>query len=167
MIILGVDPGTRITGFGLLHYQNRTPKVLDYGTIRPSQKDPIEMRYYTIFTELDKLIQKFKPVCLSVETQFVNKNVQSAIKLGMARGACLLAAAKNQILVKEYAPTLAKKAVMGKGHASKVQVQKMIQLLLNLKQELSEDISDAFSLAFCHIHALHLENQQAILKRRL
>lgn len=159
MIIIGIDPGSKITGFGIIKYINRQYTVIDAGTIRPSIKEPLEKRYLHIFNSLDALLQKHKPNYLSVETQFVHKNVQSAIKLGMARGACMIAAAKNNIPVHEYAPTLAKKAVVGKGHATKEQMQRMIRLLLRLDQELCEDISDAFSLALCHIHALHLQNR--------
>ncbi len=156
MIVIGVDPGSRITGFAVIEHLARTSKVLCHGTVRPSLKMTLEKRYYEIFCELDQIIKKFKPKCLSVETQFVHKNVQSAIKLGMARGACLLAAAKHDILVKEYTPTLAKKSIVGKGHASKAQIQKMVQILLNLKEPLCEDTSDACALALCHVHTLHL-----------
>lgn len=155
MIVIGVDPGSRITGFAIIEHLSRTSKALCYGTIRPSLKNPLEKRYYEIYSQLDQLITRFKPSCLSVETQFVHKNVQSAIKLGMARGACLIAAAKHDLEVKEYSPTLAKKSIVGKGHASKAQIQRMIQILLHLKEPLCEDSSDACALALCHLHTLH------------
>ena len=166
MIIIGVDPGTRITGIGIIQHENNRCKVLYYGTIKPPPKAPLEKKYYAIFTALDHLLLKFKPQFLAVETQFVNKNVQSAIKLGMARGACLIAAAKHDVSVKEYAPTLAKKAVVGKGHASKLQVQKMVKILLNLDALICEDTSDALALALCHAHSSHLnEKLQNLLGR--
>lgn len=167
MIIIGVDPGTQITGFGLIEWKNNRSRLIDYGAIKPPAKEPLEKRYYTIFKELDLLIEKYQPDILSVETQFVNKNVQSAIKLGMARGACLIAAAKHGVQVKEYAPTVAKKAVVGKGHASKLQVQKMVQVLLGLNKNLIEDISDALALALCHAHSHQHESRlDSLLKRR-
>ncbi|MCH9633624.1 MAG: Crossover junction endodeoxyribonuclease RuvC [Chlamydiae bacterium] len=168
MIILGVDPGTRATGFAVIQHENNRSIALDFGTIKPSPKDPLEKKYYFIFTSLDQLIIKYQPKFVSVETQFVHKNVQSAIKLGMARGACLIAAAKNNISVHEYAPCLVKKAVVGKGHATKLQVQKMVQILLNLdkQKKLDEDASDALALAICHAHAFHMNtNFQNILRR--
>lgn len=158
MIVLGVDPGSRITGYGILNYENRRYDILDHGVITSSSNDALELRYYKIFENLDQLIQKYDVQYLSIETQFVHKNVQSTLKLGMARGAALIAAAKNNIPVHEYAPARAKKAVVGKGSATKQQIQHMIRLLLKLEKELSEDVSDAFSLALCHIHTLHFQS---------
>jgi crossover junction endodeoxyribonuclease RuvC len=166
MIIIGIDPGSLITGYGIIQHVNNCSQVLDFGTIRPPQKHPIEQRYYMIYTTLDHLLAKFKPDVLSVETQFVNKNVQSAIKLGMARGSCIIAAAKHQIPVVEYAPTRAKKAVVGKGQASKLQVHKMVRILLNLEDNLSEDAADALALALCHVHAQHLAHRVLNLIQR-
>lgn len=166
MIIIGIDPGSLITGYGIIKHQNNCSQVLDFGTIRPPQKNPIEQRYYMIYTTLDHLLTKFKPDVLSVETQFVNKNVQSAIKLGMARGSCIIAAAKHQIPVVEYAPTRAKKAVVGKGQASKLQVHKMVRILLNLEDNLSEDAGDALALALCHVHTQHLAHTVQNLMQR-
>ncbi len=156
MIILGVDPGTRITGFGIIRSQNSQIQVLDYGTIRPPANAPLAKRYLAIFEALCHLIAKYQPQGLAVETQFVQKNVQSALKLGMARGACLIAAAQADIEVFEYAPTRAKKSVVGKGHASKSQMQKMIRLLLNITEEVQEDAADALAIALCHHHSLSL-----------
>ncbi len=154
MIVIGIDPGTRITGFGIVEVLNNQYQVLDYGVICPPVKAPLEKRYLAIHTALRHLLQTFKPQHLAIETQFVDKNVQSAIKLGMARGVCILAAAQEQIDVHEYTPTTTKKAVVGKGHASKRQVQKMIQLLLGMEKEVCEDTADALAIAICHHHAL-------------
>lgn len=154
MIVFGIDPGTRITGFGIIKFVNNEHHVLDYGIIRPPHNASLEKRYLAIFTSIEHLIDKFKPACIVIETQFVDKNVQSAIKLGMARGVCILAAARAQIEVKEYSPTMTKKAVVGRGHASKRQIQKMIQLLLNIQEEIKEDAADALALSLCHIHSI-------------
>lgn len=158
MIVIGVDPGTRFTGFGIIQLVNNTHKVLDFGVITPPSKAPLEKRYLAIFLALEHLIDKYKPISLAVETQYVDKNVQSAIKLGMARGVCVLAGAKADLQISEYSPTMTKKAVVGNGHASKKQMQKMIQLLLNIKEDLKEDAADALALALCHLHSRHLEN---------
>lgn len=155
VIILGVDPGTRITGFGLILVEGGERRVLDYGCIRPPAKLPTEKRYLTIFNALDILIDKHKPHALSIETQYVHKNVQSAIKLGMARGVAILAATRRDIPVFEYTPSKAKKAVVGNGNASKHQIQQMTQLLLNLSEPPTpEDAADALALALCHANSL-------------
>ncbi len=159
MIILGIDPGTRFTGFGIIEFINNQHKLLDYGVIRPPYNAPLEKRYLAIFTSIEHLIEKFKPQNLVVETQFVGKNVQSAIKLGMARGVCLLAAARASIDVKEYTPTMTKKSVTGRGHASKKQMQKMVAMLLNIDPEIKEDAADALAIAICHIHTLQLNSK--------
>lgn len=158
MIIIGVDPGTRMTGFGIIEHVNNSYRVLDFGVIQPPLKAPLEKRYLAIFLALEHLMEKYKPVCLAVETQYVDKNVQSAIKLGMARGVAILAAAKAGLEVNEYSPSMAKKAVVGKGGASKKQMQKMIQLLLNLDQEIKEDAADALALAICHLHSYRTQS---------
>ena len=154
-IILGVDPGSRITGYGFIKLENNQHIPLDFGCIKPPVDLPLEKRYLIIFDSIDQLIKKFQPMALSVETQFVHKNIQSAIKLGMARGSVILAAAKNNVDVFEYAPRKAKQAVVGSGRASKLQIQKMIQVLLRLQSvPIPEDAADALSLAICHSHAI-------------
>jgi crossover junction endodeoxyribonuclease RuvC len=154
-IILGIDPGTRITGYGLILAKSHGYQALDFGTIRPSQKQSIAQRYLEIFEGVLALIERYKPEAVAVESQFVYKNVQTAMKLGMARGAVLLAAAKSGISVHEYAPKKAKLAVVGNGAASKEQVQKMVQLLLKLATlPHPEDAADALALAICHAHTI-------------
>ena len=154
-IILGVDPGSRITGYGLIKLENSQLIPIDFGCIRPPANLPLEKRYLIIFEAIEEIIKKFQPSAVAVETQFVHKNIQSAIKLGMARGSVVLAAAKNNIAVFEYTPRKAKQAVVGSGRASKMQVQKMIQVLLKLNSlAIPEDASDALSLAICHSHAI-------------
>jgi crossover junction endodeoxyribonuclease RuvC len=151
MIILGIDPGTIITGYGFV--RNEPPHVLaiDYGCIRPPHTLPLADRYRIIFESLAIIMDQHKPDVMAIESQFVLKNPQSAIKLGMAKGMAILAAAQRGIPVYEYAPTRAKMAVVGKGHASKWQVQKMIQVILRLPTPPEpEDAADALALAICH-----------------
>lgn len=161
MIILGIDPGTRVTGYGIIKYTNGTYVVLDYGCIRPPPDLDINDRYLIIHQGVEVLIETYGPGALSVETQYVHKNVQSAIKLGMARGAVILAARKKGVEVVEYTPTVAKKAVTGNGRASKYQIQGMTQRLLNLVEPPTpEDAADALCLAICHaqkVKALRLQ----------
>lgn len=151
-IILGIDPGTRITGYGII-VVDQPITALDFGCIRPPANLPLEQRYKIIFESVEALIEQYAPTMIAVESQFVLKNVQSAIKLGMAKGMVLLAAARKNIPVHEYAPKKAKLAVVGTGSASKSQVQKMIQTLLRLPTiPEPEDAADALALAICASH---------------
>ena len=151
MIILGIDPGTRITGYGIIEKLGGTYRPIDYGCVRPPANLKLSDRYLILFNAIDALILKYRPDVLIVETQYVDKNPQSAIKLGMARGAAIIAAKRHGLSVFEYAPTKAKMAVVGKGTASKEQVQGMVQLLLKLKTiPTPADAADALALAICH-----------------
>jgi crossover junction endodeoxyribonuclease RuvC len=151
-IILGIDPGTRVTGYGLIVQKNPV-QLLDFGAVRPPSHLPLYQRYHLLYENMEKIIVRYQPHILVVEGQFMQKNVQSAIKLGMAKGIAYLLAAKYQMQLFEYSPKEAKLAVVGTGSASKHQVQKMIQMLFSL-QELPqpEDATDALSLAICHHH---------------
>jgi crossover junction endodeoxyribonuclease RuvC len=150
MIILGIDPGTRVSGYGIIEVRGSTFVPIDYGCIRPTASDPLFDRCYALFEGAERLIEKFRPKAVVVETQYVNKNVQSALKVGMARGSVIIAARKNGLDMFEYPPSTAKKAVVGSGSASKQQVQGMVQRLLKLSQPPPEDAADALSLAICH-----------------
>jgi crossover junction endodeoxyribonuclease RuvC len=149
-IILGIDPGTKTTGFGIIKKINNFFEVIDFGCITPKSSLHLHQRYLIIFNSIENLIKKYKPTSISVETQFVKKNVQIAIKLGMARGTCIIAAAKNNIPIYEYSPRKAKRSVTGNGGASKEQINKTIKTLLNLNEKIPEDAADALALAFCH-----------------
>lgn len=150
MIIIGIDPGTLVTGFGIIKVEGASFLPIDYGCIRPPASFKLSERYLILFNAVEELIEKYQPTVMAVETQFVQKNVQSAIKLGMARGAAIIAAKRRGLSVFEYAPTKAKSAVVGNGRASKQQVQGMVKLLLNLKDIPPEDAADALALAICH-----------------
>lgn len=154
LIILGVDPGTRITGYGLIAMQDRSYFPLDYGCIRPPADFKLSERYLVIFDSIEELIERYRPAALVVETQYVHKNINSALKLGMARGTAIIAAKRKKIPVFEYAPAEAKRAVAGNGRASKLQVQNMVKHLLKLSSlPQPEDAADALALALCHAHA--------------
>lgn len=154
-IILGVDPGTRVTGYAVIRSGDGY-EILDFGCIRPPPKLQLAERYLVIFNAIEHLIGKFQPEAVSVETQFMSKNVQSTMKLSMARGTVMLAAAKNNVCVHEYSPRKAKQAIVGNGAASKEQMQKMLQILLKLpKLPEPEDAADALALAICHAHMLY------------
>ena len=156
VVIIGIDPGTRVTGYGLILLDGNGYQALDYGCIRPPSEEKLSDRYLIIFNGIDELLLKYRPEALVVETQFVQKNIQSAIKLGMARGVAIVAAKRHGIAVFEYSPTKSKMAVVGNGRASKGQVQGMVQRLLHLPLPPSpEDAADALALAICHAQASH------------
>lgn len=156
MIILGIDPGTIITGYGIIRLQGSVYLPIDYGCIRPPGSFKLSDRYLVLFNALDELLNKYQPEALAVETQYVHKNVQSAIKLGMARGIVIISAKRRGIPVYEYAPSKAKLAVSGNGAASKQQVQGMVKLLLNLARiPEPADAADALALAICHAQSIH------------
>lgn len=145
--ILGIDPGTETTGFGVILGR----EAIDYGCIRPPRSLTLHQKYLYIANGVEELIGTYKPLALSIETQYVKENIQSAIKLGMARGAVIVTALRLGVEVFEYTPSVAKKAVTGRGGASKAQVQAMVQRLLSLKElPTPEDAADALSLALCH-----------------
>jgi crossover junction endodeoxyribonuclease RuvC len=139
MIIIGIDPGTAVTGYGIIQKTAERCILVDYGCIRPPRERKLSERRQIIFEGLAHLLDTHQPDAMAIETQFMQHNIQSAMKLGMIRGIAILAASLRGISVYEYAPTRAKKAVAGRGQASKKQVQGMIKLLLNL-QELPEPL---------------------------
>lgn len=157
MLILGIDPGTRITGYGLIRVEGQKLEAIDYGCIRPPVNASSSKRYFIIFEAIEELLKIHKPDAVSVESQFMHRNAMSAMKLGMARAMALLAAERAGIPLFEYAPKKAKKAVVGRGGASKQQVQRMMQALLNLEEPPTpEDAADALALALCHANTVSL-----------
>lgn len=150
--IFGIDPGTAITGYGIIDSHGNTPLAVDYGCIRIPATIPLPDRYLALFENLGQLLDTFQPDEVALETQFVSKvNPQSALKVGMARGVAIVAARSRGIPIFEYAPTVAKRAVTGNGSASKLQVQGMVQKLLGLaKLPTPFDAADALSIAICH-----------------
>jgi len=148
MKILGVDPGSRVTGFGLIEANK-----LKFGCIRT--KGELTERITTIFIEIDQLIKKYQPDIVVIERAFMRPdrpNPDAAIKLGHARGAIISAAGVNGITMVEYSPNQIKKSVVGKGHATKDQVSYMVQESLRLNKAPQEDAADALAGAMCHAY---------------
>ncbi|HUV12360.1 MAG TPA: crossover junction endodeoxyribonuclease RuvC [Acidobacteriota bacterium] len=153
MVIMGVDPGSRVTGYGIVSVEGNHFRCLDYGAISVVVNGAAPMipeRLKTIHSALTELMAKFEPEIVVVEGLFYAVNVKSALTLGHARGVILLAAAEQGLPVAEYSPLEVKKAVTGYGRADKQQVQTMVKTLLNLKSEPEpHDASDALALALC------------------
>ncbi len=151
--ILGIDPGTCVTGYGLIQTDLYHYKPLDYGVICPPRKLPLFTRQLIIYEGIGHLIEKQRVDAIATENQYIGKNPQSILKLGMVKGVAILAGTQRSIPVFEYAPSKAKLAVVGVGRATKAQVGRMIQSLLRLPEiPQPEDASDALALALCHSH---------------
>lgn len=154
MVILGLDPGTATTGYGVLRKTGDRLETLAYGAILTSSKQPAHLRLMSIYDQLDEIIQKFNPVALAIERLFFAKNETTAIAVGRASGVMLLLAAQRGLRTEEYTPLQVKQAVVGYGGADKKQVQFMVQKLLNLpEQPKPDDVADALALAICHAHS--------------
>ncbi|MBI4547304.1 MAG: crossover junction endodeoxyribonuclease RuvC [Ignavibacteriae bacterium] len=152
MIVLGVDPGTLITGYGIIESRNGKVKVLSSDAIKNDSTKSMPLRLKLIYTRLAEVINKYHPDEFAIETAFYGKNAQSALKLGHARGVAMLAAVSHEIPTQEYSPREVKKAIVGNGNASKQQVQYMVKSLLKLKQVPKYyDTTDAIAVALCHL----------------
>ena len=153
-IILGIDPGLRITGFGVIQLNGNDMSYVTSGVIKTSSQDTdFFERLKAIIDGLHETIKNFKPDCVSIEKVFVNVNPQSTLLLGQARGAALSISVINKLPIHEYTALQIKKSVVGNGHADKLQVQSMVQNILNLPSPASEDSSDALAAAICHAHS--------------
>lgn len=161
MIILGIDPGSRATGYGLIRMEGNRLHHIDNGVIRPPDKTDLALRLLHIHQGLLSVIDEYHPGCSAIEQVFMSNNAQSALKLGQARGVAMLAAAGAELDVAEYSPLQIKSAVVGYGRASKSQVQQMVKALLNLPEVAQEDASDALAIAICHAHTGTLNNKVA------
>ena len=161
--ILGIDPGSRKTGYGVIAVQGRRLRVMTCGTINVMPAgETLALRLHGIFKAVRDLMVEFAPDQVAIEKVFVQRNVESALKLGQARGAAICACADFGIPVFEYSPTQIKKSVVGNGHASKAQIQHMIVKLLGLTQAVSVDAADALACAFCHHNHRPLTHRLAV-----
>ncbi|MCC5856721.1 MAG: crossover junction endodeoxyribonuclease RuvC [Ectothiorhodospiraceae bacterium] len=158
--ILGIDPGSRITGYGVVEGSAQRFRYVASGVIRTAGADfPDRLRI--IFQDLDRIIGEYQPDALSVEQVHVRHNVASALKLGQARGAAICAGANRGLPVHEYTPAVVKQALVGSGNADKAQVQYMVRLLLELERTPPEDAADALALALCHLNQERLSGRLA------
>ena len=152
MITLGVDPGTQVTGYGLVTGDPRKQKLIGFGAIRATAKAPLADRLAQIFEGIRQVIESAKPDHLALEEAFFAKNAQNALKLGMVRGVIILAARRAGVEVHEYSPLLIKQTVTGYGRAEKEQVREMVRRLLSMKDAPEPlDASDALATAITHI----------------
>ena len=164
MRILGIDPGSRLTGFGVIEVNDERVTAVQHGVIKAGAGEFPE-RLGIIFTGIRDLIDQHQPAEVAIETVFVSRNAGAALKLGQARGAAICAAISLGLPVSEYAPRSIKQAIVGRGGADKVQVQHMVMVLLQLQEKLQEDAADALAVALCHQHTQQTLNRMQRMQR--
>jgi crossover junction endodeoxyribonuclease RuvC len=162
-VILGIDPGSHITGYGLIKAIGNDLKYLDSGCIRTSTKTGLSGRLLDIFNGIRQIMTAFKPDEVAIEQVFMHQNANTALKLGHARGVAMVAAASSERAVAEYSPRQIKQAVAGYGAADKEQVKQMVMRLLALSKAPQTDASDALGVAICHSHV----RQSNLLKQMI
>jgi crossover junction endodeoxyribonuclease RuvC len=154
MIILGIDPGLRTTGFGVIEKHGQRLRYIASGTIKTGTEGALPPRLKIILTGVSEVVATYKPACAAIEKVFVNVNPQSTLLLGAARGAAITALVGADLDVAEYTPAEVKQAVVGSGRAVKAQVQEMVARLLKLPGLPGSDAADALGIAICHAHGM-------------
>jgi crossover junction endodeoxyribonuclease RuvC len=164
MLAIGIDPGTAITGYGVIQEESDgSLTVIDYGSIETSSEDSMPERLRQLYQQLKELINLHQPESGAVEKLFFARNVRTALTVGQARGVALLALAEAGVSLAEYTPNEVKQAVAGFGGADKNQVQKMVQALLELEEiPQPDDAADALAVAICHLHSARLRNLEQL-----
>ncbi|MCX6010842.1 MAG: crossover junction endodeoxyribonuclease RuvC [Chloroflexi bacterium] len=159
MIILGIDPGTITTGYGVIEAEDDEATLVDCGALTASERSPIGERLSYIYQRLLEIIARFNPDVVAIESPFVAKNVKSALAIGKAQAIAILAAAEGKIPTHEYSPAEVKQRVANYGASSKEQVQEMVKLQLGLAQvPHPADAADALAVALCHLRRMHLDS---------
>ncbi len=166
MRLLGIDPGLRNTGWGVIDVDGNRLSHIGDGVVKSSAKKSLADRLVELYDGLNEIIENHKPVEVAVEETFVNVNAASTLKLGQARGIALLVPARAGLVVAEYPPNLVKKSVVGSGHAAKEQVQMMVRTLLPGCLVETADSADALAIAICHAHHRGAANRDAQLLER-
>jgi crossover junction endodeoxyribonuclease RuvC len=154
--ILGIDPGSRVTGYGLVDADRGRLVFVACGVVKTTAQQPLAYRLNEIFEGINEVVQLHRPVIAAIEEVFLATNPRSALKLGHARGAAVVAAMQNGLTVYDYSPRAIKKGVVGYGQAGKSQVQHMVRVLLGLSGAPSADAADALAVAICHANQLQL-----------
>lgn len=160
MIILGIDPGTATTGYGVIDSTAGKLRILDYGVITTSSTQTPHLRLSKLHDQLNAVIERFAPTEVGVEQLFFTNNAKTAIAVGQARGVVLLAASKAGCSIGEYTPLQVKQAVVGYGAARKAQVQYMVKAILSLAETPKpDDAADALAVAICHAHSYRMQGE--------
>jgi crossover junction endodeoxyribonuclease RuvC len=158
-IILGIDPGSRKAGFGVIRVEGSRCTYLTSGVIRLPVDQPLAPRLQVLFSAVNQIIDEFSPTELAIEQVFMAKSADAALKLGQARGAAMVACVNRDLVVSEYSARQIKQSVVGTGAATKLQVQHMVKTLLRLPAEPKEDAADALAAALCHAHGRSIRDK--------
>ncbi len=150
MIIMGIDPGSKITGYGIIEKQRDILNWIVDGQIAPSNRLSFYEKIFDVFSQMRKILDDYRPEEIAIEDIFYSKNVKSSIRLGHVRGAIIVAALLSGIPIFEYTPLQVKKAVVGYGKATKEQVRDMVRIILDIERDMGLDSSDALAVAICH-----------------
>jgi crossover junction endodeoxyribonuclease RuvC len=157
MRVLGIDPGTATTGYGVVEEASGELRALTFGAIKTPAKQPLPVRLQSIYRGVQDLVKEWDPAEAAVEELFFSRNVRTAMSVGQARGVALLALANASLSIAEYTPLTIKQAVTGYGSADKAQIQEMVRLLLKLDQiPRPDDAADALAVAICHLNSRRL-----------
>lgn len=169
-IILGIDPGSRTTGYGLINASGNKLDYIDSGCIK-TETTELPDRLHKIFNELCNIIEVHSPQQAAIEEVFMGRNASAALKLGQARGSAVVACLHQGLPLEEYSARVVKQALVGKGAAEKNQVQHMVRILLRLDERLPEDAADALAVAICHAHTqaslIRMAGARSFSKKRL
>lgn len=151
MLIMGIDPGIAILGYGFIEYKGNSFKAIEYGAITTQAGTPMSQRLSIIHNQLTELIEKYKPDAFAAEELFFNKNIKTALTVAHARGVAIVVASNMGLPIYEYTPLQVKQAIAGYGRAEKKQMQQMVKVLLGLKEvPKPDDVADALAVAICH-----------------
>jgi len=155
MRIIGIDPGSVVTGIGVIEYADGKVRLLDYDAVIMNSKMPMTVRLKKVYDSVIGKLSEYKPEELAIETQFFGKNIQSTLKLGQVKGTVIIAALNSSVNVFEYSPREIKKSVTGSGASSKQQVQYMVKTILSMRNDdIPSDASDALAIALCHHYSV-------------
>jgi crossover junction endodeoxyribonuclease RuvC len=160
MAVIGIDPGTALTGYGIVEENaDQSLHVLDFGVIRTDSKDKPETRLCKLFKQLNEIISLYNPESSGVEKLYFQRNTTTALSVGQARGVAILSLAEAGVSISEYNPMEIKQAVVGYGKATKKQVQEMVKVILSLENiPQPDDAADALAVAICHIHSRKMKS---------
>lgn len=169
-LILGIDPGSRVTGYGLINSVGNRLEYVACGCIR-TETDPLPERLKSIYQGLSEIIERYEPRQVAIEEVFMGRNAASALKLGQARGSAMAACLSRDLPVDEYSARKVKQALVGKGGAEKAQVQHMVKALLKISDNIAEDAADALAVAICHANTqaglVRLAGARSFSRKRL
>ncbi len=159
MLVMGIDPGFAITGYGIVKYEGNKFSPVEYGAVLTKAGEPFDRRLLKLDQEIGLIIDRYRPDAVSIEELFFNTNIKTAIMAAHGRGVAMTAAARAGIEVFEYTPLQVKQSVVGYGRAEKKQVQQMIKAILNLPEiPKPDDVADALAVAVCHCHSCKLSS---------